>query len=32
MAAKSDELSVEEKMQYLMEIQIIRRKFPDLGP
>ncbi len=29
---KSDELSVEERMKYLMEIQAIRRQFPDLKP
>jgi DNA primase len=32
MASKSDELSVEERMKYLMEIQAIRRQFPDLEP
>jgi DNA primase len=31
-AVKSDELSVEERMKYLMEIQVIRRQFPDLEP
>ncbi len=31
-AVKSDELSVEERMKFLMEIQAIRRKFPDLEP
>jgi DNA primase len=31
-AVKSDELSVEERMKYLMEIQAIRRQFPDLEP
>jgi DNA primase len=32
LATKSDELSVEERMKYLMEIQAIRRQFPDLKP
>jgi DNA primase len=32
MAVKSAELSVEERMKYLMEIQVIRRQFPDLEP
>ncbi|HEV3270673.1 MAG TPA: DNA primase [Candidatus Methylacidiphilales bacterium] len=32
LAVKSDELSVEERMKYLMEIQAIRRQFPDLEP
>ncbi|MCE0524094.1 MAG: DNA primase [Methylacidiphilales bacterium] len=32
MTVKSDELSVEERMKYLMEIQVIRRQFPDLEP
>jgi DNA primase len=32
MAVKSDELSVEERLKYLMEIQAIRREFPDLEP
>ena len=31
-AVKSSELSVEERMKYLMEIQVIRRQFPDLEP
>jgi len=31
-AVKSDELSVEERMKFLMEIQLIRRQFPDLEP
>ena len=31
-AAKSEELSIEERMKYLMEIQTIRRQFPDLEP
>jgi len=31
-AVKSDELSVEERMKFLMEIQVIRRQFPDLEP
>ena len=31
-ASKSSELSVEERMKYLMEIQLIRREFPDLEP
>ena len=30
LAVKSDELSVEERLKYLMEIQAIRRQFPDL--
>ena len=32
LAVKSDELSVEERLKYLMEIQVIRRQFPDLEP
>jgi DNA primase len=32
LAVKSDELLVEERMKYLMEIQVIRRQFPDLEP
>jgi DNA primase len=32
LAVKSDELAVEERMKYLMEIQVIRRQFPDLEP
>jgi len=32
LATKSDELSVEERLKYLMEIQAIRRRFPDLEP
>jgi len=32
LATKSDELSVEERMKYLTEIQAIRRQFPDLKP
>jgi DNA primase len=32
LAVKSDELSVGERMKYLMEIQSIRRQFPDLEP
>jgi len=32
LAVKSDELSVEERLKYLMEIQAIRRQFPDLEP
>jgi DNA primase len=32
LAVKSSELSVEERMKYLMEIQAIRRQFPDLEP
>jgi len=32
LAVKSNELSVEERMKYLMEIQAIRRQFPDLEP
>jgi DNA primase DnaG DnaB-binding len=32
LAVKSSELSVEERLQYLMEIQAIRRQFPDLEP
>ena len=32
LATKSNELSVEERMKYLMEIQVIRRQFPDLEP
>jgi hypothetical protein len=32
LAVKSNELSVEERMKYLMEIQTIRRQFPDLEP
>jgi DNA primase len=31
LAVKSSELSVEERMKFLMEIQAIRRKFPDLA-
>ncbi len=31
-ASKSSELSVEERMKFLMEIQVIRRQFPDLKP
>jgi DNA primase len=31
LATKSSELSVEERMKYLTEIQTIRRQFPDLG-
>jgi DNA primase len=32
LATKSDELSVDERLKYLMEIQAIRREFPDLEP
>jgi DNA primase len=32
LATKSDELSVEERMKYLLELQVIRREFPDLKP
>jgi DNA primase len=32
LSTKSDELSVEERLKYLMEIQAIRRQFPDLEP
>ena len=32
LAVKSDELSVNERLTYLMEIQTIRRQFPDLEP
>jgi DNA primase len=32
LATKSDELAVEERLKYLMEIQAIRRQFPDLEP
>ena len=32
LAVKSAELSVEERMKYLMEIQVIRRQFPGLEP
>jgi DNA primase len=32
LAVKSSELSVEERMKFLMEIQAIRRQFPDLEP
>jgi len=32
LATKSDELSVDERLKYLMEIQAIRRQFPDLEP
>jgi DNA primase len=32
LATKSSELSVEERLKYLMEIQSIRREFPDLEP
>jgi DNA primase len=32
LATKSSELSVEERLKYLMEIQAIRREFPDLEP
>jgi hypothetical protein len=32
MAVRSEELSVEERMKYLREIQVIRREFPDLKP
>ncbi len=32
LAVKSDELVVEARLQYLMEIQVIRRQFPDLEP
>jgi len=32
LAVKSDELSVEERMKFLTEIQVIRRQFPDLEP
>jgi DNA primase len=32
LAVRSEELSVEERMKYLMEIQVIRRQFPDLKP
>jgi hypothetical protein len=32
LAVKSDEVSVEERLKYLMEIQVIRRQFPDLEP
>jgi DNA primase len=32
LAVKSSELSVEERLKYLMEIQVIRRQFPDLEP
>jgi hypothetical protein len=31
LAVKSSELSVEERMKFQMEIQAIRRKFPDLA-
>ena len=31
-ASKTDSLSAEERMKYLMEIQTIRRQFPDLKP
>ena len=31
-AVKSDELSIEERLKYLQEIQEIRRQFPDLVP
>jgi DNA primase len=31
-ASKTDSLSAEEKMKYLLEIQGIRRQFPDLRP
>jgi len=30
-ASKTDSLSTEEKMKYLVEIQVIRRQFPDLN-
>jgi DNA primase len=32
LAVKSDELAVDERLKYLMEIQVIRRQFPDLEP
>jgi len=32
LGVKSDELSVQERLKYLMEIQVIRRQFPDLEP
>jgi DNA primase len=32
LAVKSGELAVEERLKYLMEIQAIRRDFPDLEP
>jgi DNA primase len=32
LAVKSDDLSVEERLKYLMEIQAIRRQFPDSEP
>ena len=32
LAVKSNELSVEERMKYLTELQAIRRKFPELKP
>jgi DNA primase len=32
LSAKSPELSVEERLKYLMEIEAIRRQFPDLKP
>ena len=32
LAVKSDELAVQERLRYLMEIQVIRRQFPDLEP
>jgi DNA primase len=32
LATKSSELAVEERLKYLMEIQAIRRQFPDLEP
>ncbi len=32
LSVKSAELSVEERMKYLLEIQLIRRQFPDLEP
>jgi len=32
LATKSDELLVDERLKYLMEIQVIRRQFPDLEP
>lgn len=31
LATKSSELSVEERMKYLTELQTLRRQFPDLG-
>ncbi len=31
LAVKSSELSVDDRLKYLMEIQSIRREFPDLG-